>query len=233
LEDEDVEGEEVGENVGSVRASDESARDAAQERELVFKVGEHEVVEESAEDISLLRCVRCGAKSYLTESSKLAETPCSPASKTEEVNMEKKCVACGKPATKSMPSWNITTNAIEPISLCDNCSRDWLKLLRKGPEIRPNVYGRARGYFFQPLKTWFEEIGGAWPCPACPEFFDEFLEVVRHFSDMHRDRVGSEVEEVSVNGVKGYRCWQGIYCSCGYLCENERHLLYHYRRGHP
>jgi len=189
-------------------------------------------MEELTEDVSLLRCVICGATAHLTESSKLAETPCNPASKTGEVSMEKKCVACGKPATKSMPSWNVTTNAIEPMALCDNCSNDWLKLLRKGPEIRPKVYGRARGYYFPPLNTWFEEMSGAWPCPACPEFFDEFIDVVNHFAERHPDKASSKIEEVDVEGVKAYRAWQGIYCSCGYLCENERHLQHHYRREH-
>jgi hypothetical protein len=116
--------------------------------------------------------------------------------------------------------------------VCDGCYSDWMRMLRRGPEIRPRVYGRGRGYYFQPLNTWFEEIGGAWPCPACDQFYDSFTEVVRHFAGRHPEKASSGVEEAAIEGVRAYRCWQGLYCQCGWLCENENHLLYHFRREH-
>ncbi|MEM1952223.1 MAG: hypothetical protein QXH12_05740 [Candidatus Caldarchaeum sp.] len=38
------------------------------------------------------------------------------------------------------------------------------------------------------MNTWFEEIAGQWPCPACEEFFDCFTEVVEHFAEKHPDK---------------------------------------------
>ncbi|MEM3111417.1 MAG: hypothetical protein QXJ55_09390 [Candidatus Caldarchaeum sp.] len=189
----------------------------------------------------MLTCVKCGFTTPLTYSEKMAEQPCVPdetatASNTDAA-AEQKCHVCrsGRPAAKA-PFWN-SRMAIEIRNVCDRCYSDWLTLLRKGPEIRPRVYGRSRGYYFLPLNTWFEEMAGTWPCPAlgCGEFFDSFSDVVNHFADRHPDKAKPlEEVEVDVDGkkAKAVRCWQGIYCPCGYLTENERQLTGHYRREH-
>ncbi|MEM1980600.1 MAG: hypothetical protein QW137_08380 [Candidatus Caldarchaeum sp.] len=191
---------------------------------------------DSTGETTVLTCVKCGLTAPLTDSGKMADTGCGAKQTQQQTKPENvKCVVCRNPATKTAPFWNSNTMAVEVRNVCNGCYSDWLKLLKKGPEISPRVYGRSRGYYFLPLNTWFEEIAGAWPCPACEEFFDSFSEVVNHFADRHPDKAKPlEEVEVDIDGrkVKAYRCWQGVYCPCGYLTDNERHLASHYRREH-
>lgn len=213
---------------------------------MVFPLGGHLVAEtpDSTGETTVLTCIRCGLTASLTDSEKMAKTECKQqdikaeqeANKETEQQQKPKCITCGRPATTAAPFWDVVTMDIQMKNVCWECHGDFLKLLRKGPEIRPRVYGRGRGYYFQPLNTWFEEMAGTWPCPACEEFFESFSEVVNHFAEKHPDKSKPLEEiEVDINGkkVKAYRCWQGIYCPCGYLTNNENHFRHHYRREHP
>lgn len=172
----------------------------------------------------------------MTEAEKLAGQPCSKVEQERPPDVEERCRACNRAGRMEAPMFDPLTGIIEYHRLCESCYNDYLKLLRKGPEIRPRVYGRGGGYHFSPLNTWFEQMAGAWPCPACDEFYDTFADVVRHFAGKHIQLVerGLEPVEISVGGEKitAVRCWQGVYCPCGYLTDNERHLINHYRRGH-
>lgn len=146
--------------------------------------------------------------------------------------MRQKCCTCGRPATTTTPMWHPVKNTLEIAPQCESCQKDFLKMCRKGPEIKRGLRGRAPGYYFQALNTWFQQMAGAWPCPDCPEFFDSFADVVKHFVEKHFEEA-KPLEQVTVEGVKTVRSWQGIYCPvCAYLCNNEKHLLMHYRRAH-
>ncbi|MEM0483035.1 MAG: hypothetical protein QXM16_09175 [Nitrososphaerota archaeon] len=65
------------EEYGGERVRD--AESAEAQREVVFPLGEHVVVEELAEDeVSVLRCIRCGAASTLTGAENLKSRRCMP-----------------------------------------------------------------------------------------------------------------------------------------------------------
>ncbi|MEM4417505.1 MAG: hypothetical protein QXD32_05560, partial [Nitrososphaerota archaeon] len=154
---------------------------------MVFPVGGHLVAEtlDSTGETTVLTCIRCGLTAPLTDSERMTNTPCGQQTPSREAV---RCVSCGRPATGTAPFWDSITMALDIRSVCDSCYDGWLRMLRKGPEVRPRVYGRGRGYYFQPLNTWFEEMAGTWPCPACEEFFDSFTDVVNHFADKHPDK---------------------------------------------
>ncbi|MEM0444054.1 MAG: hypothetical protein QXH12_05735 [Candidatus Caldarchaeum sp.] len=157
-----LEEEENGENSSETIKDDAEIQETGEEtKEAAFPLGGHLVVETpDAGETTRLQCVKCGKSAPLTEAEKLANTPCAevlattlitatqapaaPTAKTTE-----KCHECGRKATKTAPFWSLIDSRIEKRVVCEQCYKDWLKLLRRGPEIRPRIFGRGRGYFFQ------------------------------------------------------------------------------------
>jgi len=216
-----------------------------------FKIGGHEVVEElrEGEDVSYLKCVKCGLTVRLDEAGKLSEARCvtaeaviervpEPAVKPE-VNT---CGYCGKTAVGSYPVECVGNNLID-IPLCKDCMK---KLEETYMNARPNIMGlsrKSRVRCRHPLEnsraiawqhytaTWYvaSEDGG-WPCPACGTVFERLLDAVKHFSEKHPELPSRSGREYVAGIGEVSKTWQGYYCPvCGLLCNDEKTLRGHYK----
>jgi uncharacterized C2H2 Zn-finger protein len=204
----------------------EATTEETAEKELVYEFHGHLVVEEAADNESMLRCVRCGVSVPLMEASSLAEKPCQ-----EKRNEPQTLCGCGRQATKLMPSYDPITMTFKDLRLCDACVNDYLNILRRsGPAV-----GKMRGrippnsYWFDLYNTVFMELGNAYPCPGCDQFFDNLYEVVKHFGEKHIDKTRPP-EEAVIDGFEAIKTWQYIWCKrCLRWFENERHFRSHIR----
>ena len=213
-----------------------------------FRIGGHEVVEEvvEGEDLSYLRCLRCGLTVRLDEVGKLSEAGCTggvaePVTGPAKTEM-KTCGYCGKAAVGSYPAEYVDNTPIE-VPLCVECMK---KLEETYLKTRPNIMGlskKARVRCRHPMEdtrtvawhhytaTWYiMDEDGRWPCPACGAVFDRILEAVKHFTEEHPE-LPSKAGREYVRGLgEVSRTWQGYYCPvCGLLCESEAALREHYR----
>lgn len=183
-------------------------------------------------DVTVLRCVKCGATASLTDADGLKSMHCK-AGDTGSVNG--RCAGCGKKGkTETYPNYDPVTEILKTIDLCEGCGKDWMNILRRSGPMIGRQRGRAppNSYWFPPYNTYFTEIAGTYPCPACEEFYESFYEVVKHFGEKHVDRTKAS-EKTVVNGLETVRTWQGILCPyCGRIYDNENHLRYHLRRDH-
>jgi uncharacterized C2H2 Zn-finger protein len=221
---------------------------AAETRVRAFSIGEHEVAEEmrEGEDVSYLRCLRCGLVVRLDEVSKLSEAKCIGGAQVAEQAREKaemsRCGYCGKTAVGSYPAEYVDNNPIE-VPLCSECLR---KIEEAYLKMRPNIMGlskKSRVRCRHPLEnsrtvawhhytaTWYMmDENGRWPCPACGMVFDRLLKTVKHFTEKHPD-LPSKAGREYVRGLgEVSRTWQGYYCPvCGLLCDSEATLKDHYK----
>ncbi len=208
--------------------------------EVEFPLGEHLVVEVDG----VLSCRLCGGKAPIEESDKFAEKPCSKANGAVEktATTADRCAACGS-ATEliGVPMLDPLTKTLSRRLLCRGCYGDYLKILRNaGPRV-----GRFKARA-PPGKIWFsfgesyvlfEELGGAWPCPSCDQFFDDLYDVAVHFAEKHPELANKPLEKAVLNvegeKVEVPRTFQGLACPyCGFFAENERHLTYHIQHDH-
>ena len=215
-----------------------------------MKIGEHEVVEEivEGEDVSYLKCVRCGMTVRLDEVSKLSETKCIETqvvtkTVTESKTVElKTCGYCGGEAIGLYPVEYVDNNPIE-VPVCGQCAG---KIEETYLKARPNMTGltrKARVRCRHPLEasrkvawhhytaTWYVgDEKGRWPCPACGAVFDRILEAVKHFTEKHPELPARSGREYIIGVGEVSRTWQGYYCpTCGLLCESEVALKEHYK----
>jgi len=216
-----------------------------------MKVGGHEVVEEvvEGEDVSYLKCVKCGLTVRLDEAGKLSEARCVTSEAVIERTPEpalkpevKTCGYCGKTAVGSYPVEYVGNNPID-IPLCKDCMK---KLEETYMNARPNIMGlsrKSRVRCRHPLEnsrtiawqhytaTWYvASEDGRWPCPACGKVFERLLDAVKHFSEKHPE-LSSRSGREYVGGIgEVSKTWQGYYCPfCGLLCDDEKTLRGHYK----
>ena len=83
----------------------------------------------------------------------------------------------------------------------------------------------------------FTQISGAWPCPACDEFYENLYDAVTHFAAKHTEMANKPNEKVTVNidgkTVETLRTAQGyLICQCGFVAYNRKHLTIHYINSH-
>ncbi len=213
--------------------------------EVAFPLGEHLVVEAEGG----LSCRRCGRAVPLVEANKLAEAPCTantshqiqrPPERADTQPPNMTCDACrSRAGVEKTPILDPITQTINPKLLCEDCFKDYLKILRfSGPRFGR---GKARAL---PSSVWynygesssilFTQIGGSWPCPSCDEFYENLYDVVTHFTKRHPEIANKPSEKATVNidgeTVEALKTAQGyLICYCGYTAENERQLAYHVR----
>jgi len=219
-----------------------------------MKIGDHEVVEEVAtgEDLSYLKCVRCGLTVKLDEVGKLLEARCGggvlkPAAEQVKADMGQKtgvgtCGYCGGEAIGLYPVEYVDSSPIE-MPVCGQCAG---KVEEAYLKARPNVMGLSRKVRVRcrhPLEasrrvawhhytaTWYVEgEDGMWPCPACGAVFDRILEAVKHFVEKHPELPSKAGREYVAGVGEVFRTWQGYYCPvCGLICESEAALKEHYK----
>lgn len=217
-----------------------------------MKIGDHEVVEEVAtgEDLSYLKCVRCGLTVRLDEVGELLEARCGggvlkPAAEQVEKEIVQKagtCGYCGGEAIGLYPVEYVDSSPME-MPVCGQCAG---RIEEAYLKARPNVMGLSRKVRVRcshPLEasrrvawhhytaTWYVEgEDGRWPCPACGAVFDRILEAVKHFVEKHPELPSKAGREYAADLGEVFRTWQGYYCPvCGLLCESEAALKEHYR----
>jgi rubrerythrin len=233
----------------------ETIREAVEKVEAVriktFKIGDHETLEElkEGEDVSYLRCLRCGLVVRLDEVSRLSEAKCIGGA-TEQVTEQarkkteiSRCGYCGRSLVVGIyPTEYVEGSPIE-VPLCEECAKKVEEFYLKA---RPNVSGltrKARVRCKHPLEgqkmvawhhatsTWYVRgEDGTWPCPLCHASFDRLLDVVKHFMERHHEPLTKTGREY-VHGVGDVsKTWQGYYCPiCGLLCFSQEVLKDHYR----
>ena len=226
------------------------ATEAAKPRTM--RIGGHEVVEElrEGEDVSYLRCLRCGLTVRLDEVSKLADTPCMEERRQDETEQKREetgkaearaCEYCGKPSIGAYPIEYVSGSPVY-LSLCADCAK---KIEELYANARPNIAdktgkrlircrhpfeGVRKVAWNSYTKTWFtlnEE--GEWQCPACGIAHGRLLDIIKHFIEKHPDLASRSGRE-HVTGVGDvWRTWQGYYCpACGLLLANAKALREHY-----
>jgi len=221
---------------------------AAEVQPRTMRIGGHEVVEElrEGEDLSYLRCVRCGLVARLDEVAKLTEAACSTqaeaagaeAGRDEKMTDERMaCEYCGGPAIGAYPIEYVGGSPIY-IPLCADCAG---KIERMFVVARPNIADRSGKRLIRcrhPMegvkavawfaRTWFVK-DGRWPCPACEAAFEGLLDAIRHFVERHPDLASRSGREYVAGVGHVWRTWQGYYCpTCGLLCDSARALREHY-----
>ena len=213
-----------------------------------FKVGGHEVVEElrEGEDVSYLRCLRCGLTVRLDEVSKLVDTPCMEEQRQEAGAEQRRaetniCEYCGAPSIGSYPIEYVSGSPVY-LSLCADCAR---KIEELYASARPNIADRTGKRLIRcrhPFegvrkvawnsytKTWFmADEDGRWPCPACGAVYDRLLDAVKHFVERHPDLASRSGREYVAGVGDVWRTWQGYYCpACGLLLADAKALREHY-----
>ncbi len=206
----------------------EATAEQLPEKELVYEFHGHLVVEEAANNNeSVLRCVRCGATVPLMEASSLMEKPCQ-----EKRDNPPTLCGCGRRVTKLMPSYDPITMTFKDLRLCDACANDYINILRRSGPPLGRMKGRipTNSYWFDLYNTVFMELGDAFPCPACEQFFDDLYSVVKHFGEKHPDKALDKPREIIIDGFEAVATWQYIWCKrCLRFFENERHFRSHLR----
>jgi hypothetical protein len=229
------------------------ATEAAKPRTM--RIGGHEVVEElrEGEDVSYLRCLKCGLTVRLDEVASLTDTPCTE-ERGQEAGAEQKregaekvearvCEYCGKPADAGMYPIEYVSGSPVYLSLCADCAR---KIEEMYVIARPNITDRSKRLircrhpmegvrrlaWYHYAATWFmADEDGRWPCPACGVVHDRLLDAIKHFVEKHPDLPRSGREYVAEVG-EVWRTWQGYYCPCGLLCNSLKELKEHYESHH-
>jgi protein-arginine kinase activator protein McsA len=113
---------------------------------VTFPLGEHLVSEADG----MLVCQKCGRSTQITEADKFADTECETKTSQETVltpkivqtqpqqkNERQQCATCRLGEGKNeAPMLDPMTNQINKKLLCDNCFKDYLKILRfSGPRF--------------------------------------------------------------------------------------------------
>ena len=235
-----------------VEEGGEDAEKSAMERVQVketFRIGGHEVEEQliEGEELSYLKCVKCGFSVRLDEVAKLSEVECVSRKVIEDTSTGKAepttCSYCGRsPIIGVYPTeYYIDNNPIE-MPLCHDCAKRIEDFYLRA---RPNIMGasrKARIVCRHPLEglraiawnnylsTWFVRgESGRWPCPRCGALFSRLLDVTKHFIEKHPELPVRDREYV-VGVGEVFKTWQGYYCPiCGLLCESEEGLREHYK----
>jgi len=233
-----------------IEEAEELEREATEKQEKIqaqtFKVGGHEVVEElrEGEDVSYLKCVKCGLTVRLDEAGKLSEARCVTAviERIPEPKI-KTCGYCGGAAIGLYPVEYVDNNNPIEMPVCSQCAS---KIEETYLKVRPNtagLTGKTRVRCRHPLEasrkvawhhytaTWYvEDENSRWPCPACGAVFDRILEAVKHFSEKHPELPSRSGREYVAGLGEVSKTWQGYYCPvCGLLNETEDSLKKHYR----
>jgi uncharacterized C2H2 Zn-finger protein len=213
-----------------------------------FKIGGHEVVEElrEGEDVSYLRCLKCGLTVRLDEVSKLAEAGCAgeqapDAGQGPERAEARTCEYCGREAVGRYPIEYVGGSPLY-LPLCSDCAK---KIEEMYVVTRPNIADRSKKRLIRcrhPLegarrvawhsytKTWFVDKEGRWPCPACGAVYDRLLDAVKHFVEEHPDLTARSGREYVASVGEVWKTWQGYYCpACGLLCDDSKTLQEHYK----
>jgi hypothetical protein len=219
-----------------------------------MKIGGHEVVEElrEGEDVSYLRCLKCGLTVRLDEVASLTDTPCTEERRQDEAEQKREetgkaearaCEYCGKPADAGMYPIEYVSGSPVYLSLCADCAK---KIEELYANARPNIVDRTGKRLLRcrhPMegvrkvawnsctKTWFtlnEE--GEWQCPACGIAHGRLLDIIKHFVEKH-PYLASKSGREHVTGVgETWKTWQGYYCpACGLLCNDSKTLQEHYK----
>ena len=231
----------------------ETIREAVEKVEAVriktFKIGDHETIEElrEGEDVSYLRCLKCGLTVRLDEVSKLSEVKCIGELTVKPTEAEKgrsevrTCGYCGREAVGVYPVEYVDNTPVE-IPLCEECIGRVEEFYLKA---RPNIMGlskKSRIRCRHPLEgqrmvawhhatsTWYVKGEDEWPCPLCRASFDRLLDVVKHFVERHHEPLTKTGREY-IHGVGDVsKTWQGYYCPiCGLLCFSQEVLKDHYK----
>jgi DNA-directed RNA polymerase subunit M/transcription elongation factor TFIIS len=219
---------------------------------VTFPLGEHLVSEADG----MLVCKKCGRSTQITEADKFAETECETKTSQETVltpktvqtqpqqkNERQQCATCRLGEGKNeAPMLDPMTNQINKKLLCDNCFKDYLKILRfSGPRLgRVKARAPPDGVWFsygENNNILFTQISGVWPCPACDEFYENLYEVVTHFATKHTEIADKQNEKMTVDvdgkPVEVLRTAQGcLICQCGFVADNKKHLTSHYVNSH-
>jgi hypothetical protein len=145
--------------------------------------------------VSIMRCVRCGTETPLTDLKSLKKMPCVMKENTDEekyestgkrevaVSLPRKCENCGREAVAS---------------LCQQCAdafERYCEVARPAP-LRgrggikpPSVPGVDGWAWVSSLTTFFpykqKEGGREWWCPACKKTFKRLIDAADHFRDVH------------------------------------------------
>jgi hypothetical protein len=226
------------------------AVEAAKPRTM--RIGGHEVVEElrEGEDISYLRCLRCGLTVRLDGVSRLTDAPCmeeqgqeaGAEQRTEQRKAETSiCEYCGKEAIAKYPVEYVGGSPLY-LALCSDCAK---KIEEMYVIARPNIVDRTGKRLLRcrhPMegvrkvawnsytKTWFtlnEE--GKWQCPACGIAHGKLLDIIKHFVEKHPDLATRSGREYVASVGEVWKTWQGYYCpACGLLLADAKALREHY-----
>jgi hypothetical protein len=239
--------EEETEEVETIR--EEAVEKVEAVRIKTFKIGDHETIEElrEGEDVSYLRCLKCGLTVRLDEVSKLSEARCTRELTVKPTEAEKgesevrTCGYCGREAVGVYPVEYVDNTPVE-IPLCEECIGRVEEFYLKA---RPNIMGlskKSRIRCRHPLEgqrmvawhhatsTWYVKGEDEWPCPLCRASFDRLLDVVKHFVERHHEPLTKTGREY-IHGVGDVsKTWQGYYCPiCGLLCFSQEVLKDHYK----
>lgn len=216
---------------------------------LTFKVGEH-VVEEvliEGEDVSHLRCMRCGLTVPLTEAAKFRESPCKQDSKRNE-ERRGVCELCGREdRVAGYPVWDSTSREFKDKLLCLQCQRRYEDFyITTRPSVSANRKRSVKARhplegerdvdvaWFGELATFFAKRGGLWECPACDARFSRFGDASRHFLQRHLEKASRGFETAWDPSVGDYvTTWQGSFCPvCGLLLPSVEELRKHHSAEH-
>ncbi len=188
----------------------------------VIRLFGHELEElAGAGEVSVLRCIRCGAEAPLTEAAALRERPCNPSAGAGGGF----CRVCGKTGIES--------------GYCDECAkgveeyalvaRPLVDYERRPVKVLPPEEKADGWAWVGTHRTFFpylaREGGRAWPCPACGIEYRRLVDAMEHFANAHPERTGGFERVFDVKTRMDYwRSWQGYVCpACGRLVDPAKH----------
>lgn len=218
-----------------------------------FSIGSHEVEEvvKEGEEVSYLRCIKCGVEVQLLEADKLISIECGTveedeekveAEKTEKTEEAGACEYCGGRAIGRYYVSGASPTEMMQVPVCEQCLRRIEEFFMKN---RPTiVYGKkivrlkypadedVKVAWVNEISTFFTGRNGSWPCPKCGKMFNRLAETVKHFIESHpeltstKDRIYTKVGEA-------FKTWQGLFCRvCGLMLPDEDALVEHHRIHH-
>ncbi|MEM0461807.1 MAG: hypothetical protein QXH32_02015 [Candidatus Caldarchaeum sp.] len=204
--------------------AEKTAEEQPQQAEKGFPLHGHIVKEVYGENESKLLCIRCGVTVSITDVPTLAGKPC-----IESERASRKC-GCGRAAEAVLPAYDPTTMSFKDFHLCASCAADYLSILKRSGPSLGRMKGRipANSYWFNLYNTVFQELAGAYPCPACDKFYDSLYMVIKHFGENHLDKAFAKPREIIIDGFEAVATWQYIWCKrCLRFFENEQHFRHH------